>query len=120
MEKSGTGGSSGSPERAVLVAVDLGTRSRNNRAGVSGARNAAVCSDSSNQTIIDLDESETLPRRADLRSGDDLAAEPAHTPASPGLDADESMAEFRELVASAGGVVVAELMQHRYDSIRQR
>jgi GTP-binding protein HflX len=30
-----------------------------------------------------------------------------------GLDADESLAEFRELVASAGAVVVAELMQRR-------
>ncbi len=30
-----------------------------------------------------------------------------------GLDVEESLAEFRELVASAGGVVVAELMQRR-------
>jgi GTP-binding protein HflX len=33
--------------------------------------------------------------------------------AAPGLDSEESMAEFRELVASAGGQVVAELAQHR-------
>jgi GTPase len=32
---------------------------------------------------------------------------------SPGLDADESMAEFRELVLSAGGQVAAEIMQRR-------
>ena len=32
---------------------------------------------------------------------------------SPGLDADESLAEFRELVSSAGGIVAAELMQRR-------
>jgi GTP-binding protein HflX len=31
----------------------------------------------------------------------------------PGLDADESLAEFRELVVSAGGEVAAELMQRR-------
>jgi GTP-binding protein HflX len=31
----------------------------------------------------------------------------------PGLDAEESLAEFRELVASAGGVVVAEISQNR-------
>jgi GTP-binding protein HflX len=31
----------------------------------------------------------------------------------PGLDAEESLAEFRELVTSAGGVVAAELMQRR-------
>jgi len=33
--------------------------------------------------------------------------------AGSGLDADESLAEFRELVSSAGAVVVAELMQRR-------
>lgn len=32
---------------------------------------------------------------------------------STSLDADESLAEFRELVASAGGIVAAELMQRR-------
>jgi GTP-binding protein HflX len=32
---------------------------------------------------------------------------------APGLDAEESLAEFRELVTSAGGVVAAELMQRR-------
>ena len=32
---------------------------------------------------------------------------------SPGLDADESLAEFRELVRSAGGEVAAELLQRR-------
>jgi GTP-binding protein HflX len=31
----------------------------------------------------------------------------------PGLDAEESLAEFRELVSSAGGVVAAELLQRR-------
>jgi GTP-binding protein HflX len=31
----------------------------------------------------------------------------------PGLDAEESLAEFRELVSSAGGVVAAEVSQHR-------
>jgi GTP-binding protein HflX len=34
-------------------------------------------------------------------------------PDVPGLDAEESLAEFRELVSSAGGVVVAELLQRR-------
>jgi GTP-binding protein HflX len=32
---------------------------------------------------------------------------------SPGLDADESLAEFRELVRSAGGDIAAEVMQRR-------
>jgi GTP-binding protein HflX len=33
--------------------------------------------------------------------------------ASPGFDADQSLAEFRELVLSAGGTVVAEIIQRR-------
>ena len=38
---------------------------------------------------------------------------PAPVYASTSLDAEESLAEFRELVASAGGLVVAEVMQRR-------
>jgi GTP-binding protein HflX len=41
------------------------------------------------------------------------AAEAQASSALPGLDAEESLAEFRELVSSAGGVVAAELSQHR-------
>ena len=41
------------------------------------------------------------------------AAAQAALLAAPGLDAEESLAEFRELVASAGGEVAAELMQRR-------
>jgi GTP-binding protein HflX len=36
-----------------------------------------------------------------------------HAQIHAGLDAEESLAEFRELVTSAGGVVVAELLQRR-------
>jgi GTP-binding protein HflX len=79
----------GKPERAVLVGVDLGVHPRNTRAGTVSARPAVVS--------------------ADLASPD----RDAHVAASPGLDAEESMAEFRELVSSAGGVVAAELMQRR-------
>jgi GTP-binding protein HflX len=49
-------------------------------------------------------------------SGDvDDRGKGSHSPAidSPGLDADESLAEFRELVRSAGGEIAAELMQRR-------
>jgi GTP-binding protein HflX len=60
-----------------------------NRAGIASARLAAVSPD-----LISPDRD-------------------AQAVASPGLDAGESMAEFRELVSSAGGVVVAELMQRR-------
>ena len=73
-------------ERAVLVGVDFGVRSRGNRAGADAARLAAV------------------------RPGDPEAPELV---SSTALDAEESLAEFRELVSSAGGVVSAELMQRR-------
>jgi GTP-binding protein HflX len=49
---------------------------------------------------------------ADLRSRID-GTEASPRLAGPGLDAEESLAEFRELVASAGGEVAAELLQRR-------
>jgi GTP-binding protein HflX len=94
-----TGGAGVQPERAVLVGVDLVVRSRSSRAGVSGARLVAVCPDSA--------ESEFDPS---LPSGN-LASEPAQ--GLSGLDVEESLAEFRELVTSAGGVVAAEILQRR-------
>ena len=102
-----TGG--GGPERAVLVGVDFsGTRSRVNRAAQMGAQQTVVCPE---------------PDTSDFTLGED-AAENLHgagiSPAriaaihsSTELDAEESLAEFRELVASAGGVVAAEIMQRR-------
>jgi GTPase len=97
-EENRSGNTGARPERAILVAVDIAVRSIR-RTGASGARAA-------------------------LRLGEDLAesAESAEThsfsvplPAniSPGLDAEESLAEFRELVSSAGADIVAELTQHR-------
>ena len=107
VEKSGAVASGGLLERAVLVAVDLGTRSRSSRAGVPGSRTSEVRSTSADITSLNLEEGETLSETADWVRTD------ARGLGSPGLDADESMAEFRELVASAGGQVVAELIQHR-------
>jgi len=86
-------------ERAVLVGVDLTASARRSRRRFDGARAA-------------------LPRPSD--PGEELA-EPetqaqgnrASALDSPGLDADESLAEFRELVHSAGGEIAAELMQRR-------
>jgi GTP-binding protein HflX len=66
---------------------------------VSGARSVAVRPDSA--------ESEFDPS---LPSAN-LASEPAQ--GLPGLDVEESLAEFRELVTSAGGVVAAEILQRR-------
>jgi GTP-binding protein HflX len=97
VEESRIGGAGGRLERAVLVGVDLGVRLRSNRAGVAGAREAQVCLD------------ENTPE----------AAAPVAFPSSraswvlPGLDAEESLTEFRELVSSAGGQVAAELLQRR-------
>jgi GTPase len=87
----------GRQERAVLVGVDLAVRPRTTRSSLAGARNVAVCPNSSGE------DAELRPNadRADAR------------PAVPGLDAEESLAEFRELVASAGAKVTAELLQRR-------
>jgi GTPase len=121
-QESRTGGSGVGPERAVLVGVDLGRsgqpgRSRINRAGVTGARKLAVCPDA--ELVLTGDGFETKANlepdgieALNLLSG---ASHWGHEPgyASAGLDAEESLAEFRELVASAGAVVAAEVMQRR-------
>ena len=93
------------PERAVLVGVDLGVRSAAGRAGLSGGR-GTVSRPSASEPVSNsspLDEENGTP--SVLIGG----VAPGHA----GLDAEESLAEFRELVTSAGGVVVAELMQRR-------
>jgi len=99
----------GGPERAVLVGVDLsGVRSRGNLAAQLGARESAVCPEPEFvKTSFESDTREnpggavvSPARSASLRS-------------STELDAEESLAEFRELVASAGGEVAAEVMQRR-------
>jgi GTP-binding protein HflX len=94
----------GGLERAVLVGVDLGARSRANRPAQAGARQAAVCSETpgqDGQTPDILSPSSVLPARL------------PQARSSTELDAEESLAEFRELVGSAGGRVVAELLQRR-------
>jgi GTP-binding protein HflX len=96
-ELSRTDGTGGKPERAVLVGVDLGVRSSRNRAGVAGARAAQVRLD---EQAPEFSASENLYSRNASQG-------------LPGLDAEESLAEFRELVSSAGGVVAAELLQRR-------
>ena len=93
------GRSGSTPERAVLVAVDLEVRLHANRARLKGA----------NATTVRV---ETEPGNVSARD--------SHTPGShasaldaPGLDVEESLAEFRELVVSAGGQVAAEIIQRR-------
>lgn len=87
------------PERAVLVGVDLTGNVRKSRPGLDGARRAA-----------------SRPANTDENAADPLSQAEGSVAApsiSPGLDADESLAEFRELVRSAGGEIAAELMQRR-------
>jgi GTPase len=80
-------------ERAVLVGVDLRARALN-RTGAAAARLAAAAA----------------AEQAEAEAG---AAPEALPVAGPGMDAEESLAEFRELVLSAGGEIAAELMQRR-------
>ena len=93
------------------MGVDLDGRARINRAAGAGARQALVCPEQEAvaQTPLEL----ASPSLTAVPSAE---ASPGRSPqgyGSLGLDADESLAEFRELVSSAGGVVAAELMQRR-------
>jgi GTP-binding protein HflX len=107
VEQSRTGGASSRLERAVLVEVDLGARARANRTAQAGARQAAVGAD-----LLAL--SEDAPSAHPLPDSGVSAATTAQArPSSTELNAEESLAEFRELVSSAGGEVVAELVQRR-------
>ena len=81
--------------------MDLAVRSGGSRAGLSGARELVVCAD---------DDSAT-PGPSQSPALNAPVKDPAR--GFPGLDAEESLAEFRELVTSAGAVVSAELMQRR-------
>ena len=76
-------------ERAVLVGVDLGSRPRGRSASAKASAAAAI-------SAAEPDAGKA-PEQTDLYA----------------LNADESLAEFRELVVSAGGVVAAEVMQRR-------
>ncbi|HWE86200.1 MAG TPA: GTPase HflX [Terracidiphilus sp.] len=92
VEQRGNGGAGGQPERAILVGVDLTVRSRVRRPAVEGAR-AAVCPE------------EAVPGA--------LRTSPQPGTRSTELDAEESLAEFRELVTSAGAQIAAEILQRR-------
>ena len=86
-------------ERAVLVGIDLTGTSRASRSSLDGARGAASRPDESQESA----EIGSLELRPPARG----------VSGSPGLGADESLAEFRELVRSAGGEIAAEVMQRR-------
>ena len=107
LDPAGENSSAGKLERAVLVGVDLGGRTRANRAAQTGARLAAVRADE------DLTVDEDAAGSADLATAELSPKKASQARSSTELDADESLAEFRELVSSAGGVVVAEVLQRR-------
>jgi len=88
------------------VGVDRGVRSRANRAAQVGARQAAV---RAGEACLNED----APEPADLPPSGLSPARAAQARSSTELDAEESLAEFRELATSAGGVVVAEVLQRR-------
>jgi GTP-binding protein HflX len=86
--------------------VDLGVvRSRGNHATQAEARGVVVCAEPAAADFGD---------NADVHPGTGIsAARAAAARSSTELDAEESLAEFRELVSSAGGVVAAKIMQRR-------
>jgi GTPase len=90
-------------ERAVLVGVDFSR----GRATTPQARRVTVPARGSSGAGFELDSE-------DLSSSESgLGAAPSRLDTVPGLDAEESLAEFRELVTSAGAQVATELMQRR-------
>ena len=98
-------------ERAILVGVDFTHRSRIKRAGADAAR-AALRLDKAG--AHDSDPPRDIPVHDTLGQDTPARATPVSVASSSaGLDAEESLAEFRELVLSAGGEIVAELIQRR-------
>jgi GTP-binding protein HflX len=111
VEQRGRGGpgslNQGQLERAILVGVDLQARSRVRRPGVEGARAVVrLAEESQKQGLEPLNQEP--PNQEPLRSRN-----PQPGASSTELDAEESLAEFRELVASAGAEIAAELLQRR-------
>ena len=92
----------GGAERAVLVGVDFTGRASSSRAAL---RAAALRPDSAALAVSGIDDSGSEPAAPAASAGRGVSA--------PGLEAEESLAEFRDLVWSAGGEVSAELLQRR-------
>ena len=80
-----------------LTQTDKGARTHTNRGGTAGVRLA-----------VERSSTEYLSPEAANQPEQQASAN-----LSTGLNAEESLAEFRELVSSAGGLVAAELMQRR-------
>jgi GTPase len=90
--------------RAELVAAR-----KSASAAQEAAQESVVLRDAPESSGADIAESQSAPKsRLSQWESSTESAGSAH-----GLDLEESLAEFRELVTSAGGVVVAEVMQRR-------
>jgi GTP-binding protein HflX len=94
-------------ERAVLVGVDFAR----SRATAAGPRREASRPGFDSNADSDNHEPTEAGERHPTSSRRGGAA--PQVSLAPGLDAEESLAEFRELVSSAGGRVAAELLQRR-------
>ena len=96
-------------------------RAEGSRARAEGARRAGLRPESAEVTLAKTRAAETqaqsetfeLPGYIESSRLAGPAAEQARAHALPVLNIEESLAEFRELVSSAGGRVAAELMQRR-------
>ena len=93
-------------ERAVLVGVDF-SRSH---AAAPRARRGVVPARGDFNAGFESDSEDTAGSESDRFAS---SAGPSDGAGAPGLDAEESLTEFRELVTSAGAVVAAELLQRR-------
>jgi GTPase len=93
--------SRGKQERAVLVGVDISTRMTARRPGAEGARAAALAASGAGE------ETELEAGEAPLLTAGKLSG------ISTELSVDASLVEFRELVESAGALVVAQVLQRR-------
>jgi GTP-binding protein HflX len=98
-----TEGRQAESERAVLVGLDFGGRQSASRAALVEARNAA----------LRLESEQPLPEPQSSPPSHSGVAASTRAFVSTRLDARQSLAEFRELVSSAGARVVAELLQRR-------
>jgi GTP-binding protein HflX len=99
--------SGGHAERAVLVGVEFGRRA----AAVSRVQRGSVYPHASSESSSAAAHGSQLPPES---AEDHLTAPAHHGETETSLDAEESLAEFRELVSSAGGLVAAELLQRRH------
>ena len=106
-------------ERAVLVGVDLGRSGQVSRLHISGAHIASARTGNLRpQAALALDDLEPVDLELSNLNSSALtrAGSQGEIASGQGLadrDAEESLAEFRELVTSAGAEIAAEVMQRR-------